>query len=71
MALVHMFRENGDGTHIACVTYGTQAEKQFTFNDASVQTLEKALKKIERIKYTRMYSVFITLHLLNNSAVSS
>lgn len=67
MVLVHIFRKNGDGTHIACVTYGTQAETQFTFNDASVETLEKALKRIDKIRYTRTYiETFITLHLLNN-----
>ena len=46
-------RANGDGTHIACVTYGTRAENQFTFNAAEVQTLDKALNRIDRIQYTR------------------
>ena len=53
--LSYLFRANGDGTHIACVTYGTRAQKEFTFNDVSVQTKEKALKRIDKIKYTRTY----------------
>jgi hypothetical protein len=45
------FRANGDGTHIACVTYGTRAQEEFTFNDGSVRTKEKALKRIDKIYY--------------------
>ncbi|XP_028411074.1 complement factor B-like isoform X2 [Dendronephthya gigantea] len=42
-----------DGTRIACVTYGTRADVQFTFTSASVETKNDALKKIREIKYTR------------------
>ncbi len=49
------FSANGDGTHIACVTYGTRAKTEFTFNEAAVQTKEKALKKIDKIIYTSTY----------------
>lgn len=38
------------------MTYGTRAETQFSFNDASVQTLDLALKTIGEIKYTRTYT---------------
>jgi hypothetical protein len=55
--LSYSFRENGDGTHIACVTYGTRAQRQFAFNEDDVNTEKKALKKIDQIQYTRTYTL--------------
>ena len=44
-------RANGDGTHIACVNYGTRTRVEFKLNEDAVDSKEKTLKKIEQIDY--------------------
>lgn len=43
--------KRSDGTQIALVTFGTEARLYFNLGDAAVDTTEKAIEAIDRVKY--------------------
>ena len=47
----YLFLHRSDGTQIALVTFGTQARLYFNLGDAAVDTTEKAIEAIDRVKY--------------------
>lgn len=47
----YLFLHRSDGTQIALVTFGTEARLYFNLGDAAVDTTEKAIEAIDRVKY--------------------
>ena len=47
----YLFVHRSDGTQIALVTFGTEARLYFNLGDAAVDTTEKAIEAIDRVKY--------------------
>ena len=67
----YLFLRRSDGTHIALVTFGTEARLYLKLGDAAVDTTEKTIEAIDRVKYIgRATASALALDMVRRDVVS-